>query len=196
MRKLKLQVQMTVDGFVGGPNGEMDWMSFDWDNKLTTYVNELTDSVDTILLGRKMTDGFIPYWTDIVKKPDDPQYAFARKMIDKPKVVFTKTLDKSKWDNTEIAKGELAEEITRLKKTSSPPNGGQIKDIIVYGGASFVSSLIKNNLIDEYHLFINPAAIGKGLSIFTSLNNKLNLKLLKSKTFDSGVVLNYYEPRD
>jgi dihydrofolate reductase len=187
---------MTIDGFVGGPNGEMDWISFDWDNKLTTYVNELTDSVDTILLGRKMTDGFIPYWTDIVKKPDDPQYAFARKMIDKPKVVFTKTLDKSKWDNTEIAKGELAEEITRLKKTSFPPNGGQIKDIIVYGGASFVSSLIKNNLIDEYHLFINPAAIGKGLSIFTSLNNKLNLKLLKSKTFDSGIVLNYYEPRD
>ena len=71
MRKLKLQVQMTVDGFVGGPNGELDWMTFDWDNKLTTYVNALTDSVDTIILGRKMTDGFISYWTDIVNKKDD-----------------------------------------------------------------------------------------------------------------------------
>jgi dihydrofolate reductase len=92
MRKLKLQVQMTVDGFVGGPNGEMDWMSFNWDDKIQTYVNELTDSVDTILLGRKMTEGFISYWTDVVANPADPQYRFARKMVDKPKVVFTKRL--------------------------------------------------------------------------------------------------------
>jgi dihydrofolate reductase len=195
MRKLKLQVQMTVDGFVGGPNGELDWMSFNWDDKIQKYVNELTDSVDTILLGRKMTDGFISYWTDVVANPADPQYAFARKMVDKPKVVFTKTLDKSNWENTTIAKGDLAEEITKLKNKSSDQDGGQVKDIIVYGGASFVSSLVKNNLIDEYHLFINPAAIGKGLSIFSTLNNKLNIKLVKSIGFDCGIVLNYYEPK-
>jgi dihydrofolate reductase len=190
VRKLKLQVQMTVDGYVGGPNGEMDWMSFDWDEKGITYVNELTDSVNTILLGRKMTEGFISYWTDIVvNKKDDSQYPFARKMVDKPKIVFSKTLDKSNWDNTKIAKGDLVEEITRLKKKSS---GGKGQDIIVYGGASFVSSLIKNNLIDEYHLFINPVAIGKGISIFT---NRLNLKLFKSIPFNNGEVLNYYEPK-
>jgi dihydrofolate reductase len=190
VRKLKLQVQMTVDGYVGGPNGEMDWMSFDWDEKGITYVNELTDSVNTILMGRKMTEGFISYWTDIVvNKKDDSQYPFARKMVDKPKIVFSKTLDKSNWDNTKIAKGDLVEEITRLKKKSS---GGKGQDIIVYGGASFVSSLIKNNLIDEYHLFINPVAIGKGISIFT---NRLNLKLFKSIPFNNGEVLNYYEPK-
>jgi dihydrofolate reductase len=190
VRKLKLQVQMTVDGYVGGPNGEMDWMSFDWDEKGITYVNELTDSVNTILMGRKMTEGFISYWTDIVvNKKDDPQYPFARKMVDKPKIVFSKTLDKSNWDNTKIAKGDLVEEITKLKEKSS---GGKGQDIIVYGGASFVSSLIKNNLIDEYHLFINPVAIGKGISIFT---NELNLKLLKSIPFNNGEVLNYYEPK-
>ena len=186
---------MTVDGFVGGPNGELDWMSFNWDDKIQKYVNELTDSVDTILLGRKMTDGFISYWTDVVANPADPQYAFARKMVDKPKVVFTKTLDKSNWENTTIAKGDLAEEITKLKNKSSDQDVGQVKDIIVYGGASFVSSLVKNNLIDEYHLFINPAAIGKGLSIFSTLNNKLNIKLVKSIGFDCGIVLNYYEPK-
>jgi dihydrofolate reductase len=98
-------------------------------------------------------------------------------------------LDKSNWDNTKIAKGDLVEEITRLKKKSS---GGKGQDIIVYGGASFVSSLIKNNLIDEYHLFINPVAIGKGISIFT---NRLNLKLFKSIPFNNGEVLNYYEPK-
>jgi len=195
MRKLKLQVQMTVDGFVGGPNGGLDWMSFNWDDKIQKYVNELTDSVDTILLGRKMTDGFISYWTDVVANPADPQYSFAREMVDKPKVVFTKTLDKSKWENTTIAKGDLAEEITKLKKSSSSSDSGQVKDIIVYGGASFVSSLVKNNLIDEYHLFINPAAIGKGLSIFSTLNDQLNLKLVKSIGFGCGIVLNYYEPK-
>ena len=195
MRKLKLQVQMTVDGFVGGPNGELDWMSFNWDDKIQKYVNELTDSVDTILLGRKMTDGFISYWTDVVANPADPQYSFAREMVDKPKVVFTKTLDKSKWENTTIAKGDLAEEITKLKKNSSSSDSGQVKDIIVYGGASFVSSLVKNNLIDEYHLFINPAAIGKGLSIFSTLNDQLNLKLVKNIGFGCGIVLNYYEPK-
>jgi dihydrofolate reductase len=141
-------------------------------------------------MGRKMTEGFISYWTDIVvNKKDDSQYPFARKMVDKPKIVFSKTLDKSNWDNTKIAKGDLVEEITRLKKKSS---GGKGQDIIVYGGASFVSSLIKNNLIDEYHLFINPVAIGKGISIFT---NRLNLKLFKSIPFNNGEVLNYYEPK-
>ncbi len=183
-RKLKLQVQMSVDGFVGGPNGELDWMNMNWDNKILNYVNELTDSVDTILLGRKMTDGFVSYWTNV--KPDSPEYPFARKMVDKPKYVFTKTLQKSNWENTKIVKGDLSEEITALKKKSG-------KDIIVYGGSTFVSSLIKNNLIDEYHLFINPSAIGKGLTIFGGLNSKHDLKLEKSIDFDCGIVLNYYK---
>ncbi|MCL5031025.1 MAG: dihydrofolate reductase family protein [Bacteroidetes bacterium] len=139
-RKLKLQVQMTVDGFVSGPNGELDWMNMNWDDKIKTYVNELTDSVDTILLGRKMTEGFVSYWTSV--EPDSPEYPFARKMVDKPKYVFTKTLQKSNWKNTKIVKGDLTEEIDALKNKSG-------KDIIVYGGATFVSSLIKNNLIDE-----------------------------------------------
>jgi dihydrofolate reductase len=106
MRKLKLQVQMSVDGFIAGPKGEMDWMVLDWDDKIRNYVFELTEPVDTILLGRKMTDGFISYWSDVMTKPDDPSsidrsHAFAKKMIDTPKIVFTKTLKKSQWPNTE-----------------------------------------------------------------------------------------------
>ena len=186
MRKLKLQVQMTVDGFVAKPNGELDWMTWNWDDKLKNYVNILTDSVDTILLGRKMTDGFISYWSSV--KPNSPEYTFAQKMVNTPKAVFTKTLDKSIWPNTELAKGNLTEEVNQLKKQ----NG---KSIIVYGGASFVSSLIKNNLIDEYHLFINPTAIGKGLTIFNGLKSNLNLKLIKSTAFDCGIVVNQFEPK-
>jgi dihydrofolate reductase len=186
-RKLKLQVQMTVNGFVGRLTGELDWMTMDWDEEIKNYVNELTDSVDTILLGRKMTDGFLSYWTDIVSRPDDPQYDFAKKMVDKPKIIFTKTLNKLVWENTSLAKGNLVEEINNLKK--QPGN-----DIIVYGGAGFVSSLITNNLIDEYHLFINPVVIGNGMTIFQNVNNQVKMDLVKSISFECGIIMNHYKP--
>ncbi len=187
MRELKLQVQMSVDGFVARTKGELDWMMWDWDDELKNYVIELTDSIDTILLGRKMTEGFVSHWSNVVKSPDDPSYSFAKIMVDTPKVVFSKTLNKSEWENTSIAKGDLVDEIKKLKNQKG-------KDIIVYGGASFVSSLIKEGLIDEYHLFINPSAIGKGMTIFNDVNSKLNLELVKSKAFDCGIVVNHYEP--
>lgn len=186
MRKLKLQVQITVDGFVAGRGGELDWMAFEWDERSTTRVNELTDSSDTILMGRKMTDGFIDYWTSVLEKPESEEYAFARKMIDIPKVVFSKTVTESKWINTTVANGDLVEEVEKLKNSSG-------KDIIVYGGATFVSSLIKNNLIDEFHLFVNPVALGKGMSIFGDLDEKLKLKLITSESFASGEVELWYE---
>jgi dihydrofolate reductase len=72
---------MSVDGYIAGPNGEMDWMVWNWDDRLKNYVFELTEPVDTIILGRKMTDGFVSYWSDIMTKPDDPSYDFAKKMI-------------------------------------------------------------------------------------------------------------------
>ena len=94
MRKLKLQVQMSIDGCIAGPNNEMDWLIRDVKN--LKYIHGITESVDTIIMGRKMVDEFIPYWTEVMNKPDDPMYEFAKKMIEIPKVVFTKTLNKSK----------------------------------------------------------------------------------------------------
>jgi dihydrofolate reductase len=179
---------MSVDGYIAGPNGEMDWMVWNWDDKLKEYVNELTESVDSILLGRKMAEGFISHWSDVMTKPDNPDYAFAKKMIEIPKVVFTKTLNKSDWVNTDIATGDLTDEINKLKSQ----NG---KDIIVYGGASFDSSLIKAGLIDEFHLFVNPAAIGNGMTIFKDLNEMQKFTLVKSIAFDCGIVVLHYEPK-
>ena len=182
-------MQITLDGFVGRPNGENDWMSFEWDEKSTNRVNELTDSSDTILMGRKMTDEFINYWTEVVKNPENPEYAFARKMVDIPKVVFSKTVTESRWINTAVANGDLVEEVEKLKNSSG-------KDIIVYGGATFVSSLIKNRLIDEFHLIVNPVAIGKGMTIFGDLDEKLKLKLIKAESFASGEVELWYERQE
>jgi dihydrofolate reductase len=187
MRKLKLQMQVSVDGFVAGANGEMDWMVFDWDDELKNYINEITEPVDCIILGRKLAQGFIPSWTDRTSNPETAD-AFARKMVDTPKIVFSKTLENTEWENTKLAKGDVVQEITQLKKQLD-------KDIIVYGGGSFVSFLIMERLIDEYNLLVNPVALGKGMTIFNNLEDKLNLTLVKSKAFDCGIVLLCYEPK-
>jgi dihydrofolate reductase len=135
-----------------------------------------------------MTNYFVSYWSDVMSKPDDPDYSFAKKMIETPKVVFTKTLNKSEWVNTDIATGNMKDEVNRLKNR----DGG---DIIVYGGASFDSSLIKEKLIDEFYLFVNPVAIGKGKTIFKDLSEIQKLSLIESISFDSGIVLLHYEAK-
>jgi len=189
MRKLKLQMQTSVDGFVAGPNGELDWMVREAGDDGLKFVNEMLEPVDLILLGRKMTEGFINHWSSVViNQPDSLEFPLAKKLVDTPKIVFTKTLEKSNWDNTTLAKGNLTDEINTLKNQSG-------KDIIVYGGAGFVSSLIKENLLDEYNFVVNPTALGKGMTIFNDLDDKLNLQLVKFKSFDSGEVLLCYEPR-
>jgi dihydrofolate reductase len=179
-RKLKLQVQISIDGYIAGPNGEMDFMTWSWGDDIKNYVSELTNSMDTIILGRKLAQGFIPHWLSISEDPNNPEYPFAKLMIDPRKIIFTKTLDGVEWKTTELAKGNLVDEINKLKNE----NG---KDIMVYGGAEFVSNLIKESLIDELHLFVNPVLIGKGLPIFQNLDKKQDLKLLQSQAFDCGI---------
>jgi dihydrofolate reductase len=181
MRKLKLQVQLTVDGFIAGPNGEMDWTNRNWDNELKNYVEKITEPVDCIVLGRTLAQGFIPYWAS------HPEEEGANKFNQTHKVIFTKTLDRSVWENTVLAKGDLVYEISKLKSEDG-------KDIITYGGANFVSALIKNEMIDEYHLFINPTAIGRGMTIFGELDRIQNLNLVKSTSFSCGIVVLKYLP--
>jgi dihydrofolate reductase len=176
---------MTIDGFIAGPGGEMDWMTFNWSQALKDYVTAITAPVDCIILGRKLAQGFIPHWAA------NPEEEGALKINTTKKVVFTKTLDNSdpviaSGNNTVLAKGDLVDEITKLKNEE----GG---DIIAYGGAGFVSALIKHKLIDEFHLFINPAAIGNGMTIFKEMNDKLNLTLVKSISFECGIVVLHYE---
>jgi dihydrofolate reductase len=187
-RKLKIQVQISVDGFIAGPDGEMDWMEWNWDEKIKQYVTDLTEPVDGILLGRKLAEGFIPYWAGVAANPDDPQQKAGKKFSETPKFVFSKTLEKSLWENTVLAKGNLAEEVNQLKSRDG-------KDLISYGGAQFVSSLIKEGLVDEFHLFVNPTALGKGLSIYKEIGNRQSLRLIKATAFNCGIVVLHYEPK-
>jgi len=188
MRRLKLQMQMTVDGYVAGPGGEMDWMALPWTDDINAYVNDLLKPVDTIVLGRKLAEGFIPYWAGVAADAQNPEQESGKMFTDTPKVVFSETLQQSKWANTVVARGGIVEEVSALKQQ----NGG---DIYACGGATFVSSLIKHNLFDEYHLFINAAAIGRGMPIFDTLDQTLNLTLVRSVAFECGIVVLYYKPR-
>ena len=187
MRKLKLQVQISIDGFVGGLNGELDWMTWGWTDDIKTFVDDLTNTCDTILLGRKMTGGFVTHWEKAIENPGTEEYPFAKKMVDYPKYVFSKTLKESKWNNT------ILEHSTGIINELKEQDG---KDIVVYGGADFVSNHVNEGLIDEYYLFINPVAVGNGLRIFGDKEQRFNLELIESRSFDCGIVLNKYKPKN
>lgn len=184
MRKLKLQMQLSIDGFVAGPNGEMDWMEWNWDDGIKEFVNQLTEPVDTIILGRNLATGFIPHWTAALENPDTND-AFTQKMVNTPKVVFTRTLEENPWANTRLANGKLTEDILAIKQQEG-------HDIITYGGATLAAALIQEQLIDDLYLFINPSAIGTGMRIFT---DRTPLVLQRSVAFSCGIVVHHYSPK-
>ena len=193
MRKLKLEVQLSVDGFIADKNGNMSWMVWPytppewyWDKALQQYHNDLHQSSDCILLSRNMAGGFHDFWEAVAQNPTDPRYAFAKPVSDMHKVVFSKTIQKSVWKNTVVANGDYVKFITQLKKQEG-------KDMICYGGSTFISSLIKAELIDEFHLIINPTVIGEGLPIFNMITRHQHLRLNKATAFECGVAILEYK---
>lgn len=176
---------MSIDGFMAGPGGELDWLTSRWDNELKKYVFNLTRPVDCIILGKNMAYNFIDNWEKRLTDPASGD-AFARKMVETPKVVFSRTLDRITWKNTRLAGGELHDEIIKLKKLKG-------RDIIAYGGLSFLSSLIQSGLVDEYNFFINPVILGEGRSIFRGPDH-LKLELVYSTHFDCGISALCYIP--
>lgn len=186
MKKLKLQMQISLDGFNStGPNDEQKWVTWAWD-EIKEYVLGLAESCDTELIGRKLAVDYIPFWIETLKQPESMLYEAAKIKAGQRKIVFSKTMDKSVWDNAELANGNFKDEVLNLKNQKG-------KDIIVYGGSSFVSSLIEEGLIDEFHFFINPIAIGKGESAFQKLLDWQPLKLVDSIKCNSGIVILHYE---
>jgi len=182
-------MQVSVDGFVCGPNGEMDCTVWNWDEELKNYVKELMAPADSFIIGRVLYEGMSMYWPAAETNPEtsEDDRAAAKAFNSMPKHVFSKTLTTADWNNAIIESGDLAETINVLKNQE----GG---DIMLYGGVSMVSSFIQNNLIDEYHLFVNPNAIGKGRSIFGDLTEKFGLQLVKSTAFSCGIVVLHYAP--
>ena len=197
MRKLILQMQMSVDGCVAAANPSLGWQvwgwgeHWPWDERLKADFNAVFDSVDCILLSRKMAEeGYLAHWGSAARRhfPADPHYAFAQRIVDVDKVVVSNKLKASKWDRAAVARGGLAEEVNALKRRPG-------RDIICFGGVGFASSLVAAGLVDELQLFVNPSAVGKGLSIFNDARHGLALELLGSTAYACGIVVNRYAPR-
>jgi dihydrofolate reductase len=184
MRKLKLQMHISLDGFVSGPEGQLDWIgTIGSDQALGEFMNALLDNSDTMILGRKTAGEIVSHWEDVAgNQPDSPEYPTAQKMVGMRKIAFSKQGSAIDGKNVEMEKGDLVAVVKALKNEAG-------KDIIVYGGVRFVSALIRHDLIDEYHFLVNPIAIGHGQNIFS---DKKSLKLENSVLYNNGVVVNSY----
>ncbi|MEU8266671.1 dihydrofolate reductase family protein [Sphaerisporangium sp. NPDC049002] len=178
MRKVILAQFVTLDGFVEGPGGELDWNIGVFDSGMEGYADEQITGVDTLLLGRRTYEVFIGYWPEQTG-------AFADKMNGVEKVVFSRTLKKTAWANSRIAV-DPAEEIAKLKER---PGG----NMLIYGSAGFAQSLIRQGLIDEYRIWVHPVVLGEGRPLFAGLKERVDLKLVETRTFDSGVCVLRYQ---
>lgn len=195
MNKLILETQISIDGYIADENGGTDWMIWNWgpdwtwEKDLQVYHTNLNKSVSSILISSQMAqEGFNAHWKQVIQDPTDARFEFANHIVNSKKYVVSRTLTTEieipgGWQNVSILKENLEDDITNLK---SQNNG----DIIVYGGATLVSSLINANLIDEYHLIVNPVALGQGLPVFKKLTN---LKMVNSKPFECGIIVNHYK---
>ncbi|HMI04645.1 MAG TPA: dihydrofolate reductase family protein [Pedobacter sp.] len=184
MRKLKLQMHISLDGFVSGPEGQLDWIvTIGSDQALGDFINAQLDSTDTMILGRKTAEVIVDVWEDIANnQQDSPEYPTAQRIVRMRKIAFSKQGSAIDGKNIEVENGDLVAVVQALKN-------GPGKDIIVYGGVQFVSELIRHDLIDEYHFLVNPVAIGHGLEIFSE---KKSLKLENSVSYKNGLVVNSY----
>jgi len=182
MRKVFVFNLVTLDGYFEGPRREIDWHNVD--AEFNEYAIGMLNSVDTLLFGRVTYELMAGYWPTPDAMKNDP--IVAGKMNSLPKIVFSRTLDKVAWNNSRLVKSNVEEEIQKMKKQPG-------KDIVILGSGSIVSELAPLGLIDEYRLMVNPVVLGAGKPLFKGIKDRLNLKLIKAKTFKSGNVLLYYE---
>jgi len=179
-------MQISLDGFIEGPKGELDWAMKE-DEETWKDVFNLQRRADTLLLGRVMYPGFEKYWLAVPTNPSSTknEIEYARLADKMQKIVFSKTLEKVEWKTTRIIKDNIAEEILRMKQHPG-------KDMVLLGGAGLVSTFMNLNLIDEYHLIVNPLVLGEGKPLFKDLKGKHKLQLMKTKTFKSGKIVLHY----
>jgi dihydrofolate reductase len=181
MRKLVWLMHVSLDGFVAGPNGEIDWVQFD--DALTEDVQNLVNTADTALFGRVTYQLMESYWPTVADSPTATKHDLdhSRWLNPAPKIVFSRTLRNVRWRNTRIVKDHVGEEIAQLRKQSG-------KNLILFASPTLGSTFMNLDLIDEYFFNINPIVLGKGKLLFKDQSEKHRLKLLESKTYKNGVV--------
>jgi dihydrofolate reductase len=174
---------VTVDGFFEGSNHELDWHNVD--GEFNEFAIEQTGKVDVLLFGRVTYQMMASYWPTPSAIANDPIVAGQMNRV--PKIVFSRTLEKAEWNNTRLIKDHIAEEILKLKQQPG-------KDLALFGSANLMSTLMQLDLIDEHRIMVNPVILGSGNPLFKKTKDKLNLKLIKTRTFGNGNVLLCYQP--
>jgi dihydrofolate reductase len=211
MRKLVLKMSVSVDGFVGGPNGEIDWLFKSMDEEATAWTIDHISQAGVHIMGSRTFRDMAAYWpssTEPFAPPmnEIPKVVFARRGLDggESGASTTQALSDARaqamgktaqaassmgsWRAARVATGDLAEEIARMKQEPG-------KEILAHGGARFAQSLVKGGLVDEYRLLIHPIVLGQGLPLFAQLVAPVSLTLVESRRFGSGAVANVYRPR-
>lgn len=181
-------MQLSLDGYVEGPPGnEMNWFPTE-EHDLWIDMFKMLESVDTMITGRKMSEGYYDYWNAALTDPKAPEdhVNYARIADKTPHLIFSKTWDTVKWKNATVVKGSIDEEVAKLQQQPG-------KDIVIWGGASLAAAFADRNLVDEYRLVINPVILGGGKRLFDNVTHLTPLKLVDSKTMKSGVVIVRYE---
>jgi dihydrofolate reductase len=183
MRKVIYSMGVSLDGFIAGPNGEIDWSAPG--EELHRFHNQQMREIGANLYGRRLYE-VMTYWETAQENPSAPEHEleFARIWKDVPKIVFSKTLEAVEG-NARLARDGVAEEVAKLKEQPG-------KDLAV-GGAGLASALVKLDLIDEYRLFVSPVVLGAGTPYFPAPEERIDLELVETRTFGSRVVYVRYQ---
>ncbi|MFA5046707.1 MAG: dihydrofolate reductase family protein [Paludibacter sp.] len=188
MRKLIFFMHTSLDGFVAGLKGEMDWINID--ETMFDFVATMTDKADSALYGRVTYEMMQSYWPNAGKQPnaskhDKEHSAWYNKVS---KIVLSKTISEKGLDNTTVIGDQLADKINKIKNQDG-------KNILIFGSPSAAHSLFSQGLIDEFWLFVNPILLGQGIPLFKGVTETTKLKLVETKTFSSGVIALHYETK-
>lgn len=180
MRQLVLKMDCSLDGFVGRPNGELDWLLPDFDDEHAEWLVDKLWQAGAHLMGSATYRGMASHWPTSTEP-------YAAPMNRIPKIVFSHGPIPTPWGQTQTVSGDLASEISRMKQEPGKP-------LLAHGGARFAQALIGSGLIDEYWLILHPIALGSGLRLFPELGAPLRLKLASQTIFKTGVMAAVFQP--
>ena len=184
MPRLSVFNNISLDGYFTDSNSDMSWAHQNADEEWNKFTAENAGGGGVLLFGRKTYDLMVSFWP--TKQAYEMMPAVAEGMNNLPKVVFSRTMDKATWNNTKLVKGNIAEEVSRMK--SEPGD-----DMVIMGSGSIVTQLTQEKLIDQYQLVVHPLVLGGGRTLFEGVKEKLRLKQSGSRTFKNGNVLLTYE---
>jgi dihydrofolate reductase len=180
MRRLFWQMNVTLDGFMEGPNHELDDTAGVSDEGFDKYASDMLRSIDAVLLGRRTYRLFADYWPKATGADADRLNAL-------PKIVFSRTLDKLEWSNSRVVRDNAGEEVARLKRQPG-------RDLALFGSADLAATFLPLGLIDEYRILITPVLLGRGTPMFSHTQGRIPLELVNATRWPTGMMALTYRP--